>query len=365
MPTTLIAVSGMSPAIITETLWALANEHPATVPDEVVVITTTKGRADIERDLLTKQKAWNGKTAWETLRNDIFALTKQPKKCAKLQVSVRVIDLPDADTGIRKPAEDLRTKLHNEEAANFIVQTIAPFVDAEDQHVIASIAGGRKTMGALLYAAMSLLGKESDRVTHVLVSEPFDTVRGFFYPAQEVQDLDVRPYGQEPQPVKAKAAKVELADIPFVPLRNKFSELNEPRRTFAGLVDRYAKADRVLSQPPNVTLDVKTGVLTVEGKPIPLMGRDFLICAFLFERASEGMPHFNNKDDAKNEIKIFSQRYSSHKAMEKFSSGEVTVDDIPKALSPLRDKLKKAGLASAIPYLAPARQRIGFEMQAS
>jgi len=32
-------------------------------------------------------------------------------------------------------------------------------------------------MGALLYAALSLLGRPQDRLTHVLVNEPFDNRR--------------------------------------------------------------------------------------------------------------------------------------------------------------------------------------------
>ncbi len=51
MPTTLVAVSGMSPAILTETLWALGQEEPPVVPDEVVVITTSAGEADLRHAL--------------------------------------------------------------------------------------------------------------------------------------------------------------------------------------------------------------------------------------------------------------------------------------------------------------------------
>ena len=50
----LLAVSGQSTAIITETVWKLANPGEGkkkVVPDDVVVITTTRGLADINRDL--------------------------------------------------------------------------------------------------------------------------------------------------------------------------------------------------------------------------------------------------------------------------------------------------------------------------
>jgi CRISPR-associated protein (TIGR02584 family) len=273
------------------------------------------------------------------------------QRTSKLQLSVRVIELPDANSGVRTPAEDLRTKVHHDEAANFIIQTIAPYCDAEDQQVIASIAGGRKTMGALLYAAMSLLGKESDRVTHVLVNEPFDSVRGFFYPDQPVQRLTARLHGKEPFVVHAGDARIDLADIPFVPLRNKFTELNEPRD----------------SGPPSVELDETSGQMTVNGRPIQLTGRVLLLAAFLLRRAKKQDPHFRNKDDAKADLEAFGLEWEKnhpyHKATSRISSGKLEVDDIAKALADLRKHLTKIGLAHTIPYLAPERSRIGFDVK--
>lgn len=94
MKTVLFTVSGTSPAIITETLWALACETPSTVPDEVIVVTTIRGRADIERFLLASENGWKGKSVWETMRADVFRKAKFPAKSTALQLSVRVIDLP-------------------------------------------------------------------------------------------------------------------------------------------------------------------------------------------------------------------------------------------------------------------------------
>ncbi len=371
MRTTLVAVSGMSPAIVTETLWALGSETPATVPDEVVVITTSKGENDIKRDLLSQQDAWDGKSVWETLRRDLLKKAGQPARSRKLQLTVRVIELPDEETGIRTKAHDIRTRQHNDEAANFIVESIAPIVDAEDQHVIASIAGGRKTMGALLYAAMSLLGKESDRVTHVLVSDPFDTVRGFFYPEQPVQDLEVRSFGQPTVALKANAARVEMADIPFVPLRNKFPDLNEPRRTFAGMVQTYSRAQRPLTGPPRVTLDIPAAILTVQGKHIPLTGRTLVVASFLHERAAQGKAPFADLTEAAEHYPAYFEQWKKHHLRHRSTArytprfdaeGDLSKGDLTKALNELREKLKQHAATATIPYLAPERSRIGFDI---
>lgn len=363
MPTSLVAVSGMSPAILTETIWALAHESPPVIPDEVIVITTSKGAADLQRDLLTKSPEWKHQTVWESLRHDLFKLLKTPK-ASKLQLSTRVIDLPDEKTGVRVPAEDLRTRAHHDQAANFIIQQLSSLCDAEDHHVIASIAGGRKSMGALLYAAMSLLGKETDRVTHVLVNEPFDSVRGFFYPDQPVQQITARLHGKAPFTVNASDARIDLADIPFVPLRNKFDELNE-RRTFAGLVDAYSKAERPLTSPPHVELDLNRSQLIVQSKAISLTGRELLTAAFLILRANQGLPHYDSapqaEEDYQKHVDQFKQQHPHHKALSR-AQQKPCADDLIKALSSIRKKLAQAGLSNTIPYLAPERKRIGFDI---
>ena len=292
MKTTLVAVSGMSPAIITETVWALYRESPAVIPDDVVIITTGKGEADIQSQLLSPRSDWDDrKSPWECLRAFILSDDKSDRN--KLQLSIRTIELPDPETGVRSVAQDIRSHQDNDETADQIVRTIAPFTDTEDSRIIASIAGGRKTMSALLYAAMSLLGRETDRATHVLVSEPFETCRDFFFPDQPAREINARDSEGRTIPVRAEEAVIELVDIPFVPLRNRFRELNEPRLTFAGLVERYScEAVPELSGPPNVDLDIEAGRLFVNGRPVPVGGRDLIVAAFLWERAGQVSPTF-------------------------------------------------------------------------
>ena len=40
----LIALLGMSPAVLTETVWALAHERPRILPSNIVALTTRPGR---------------------------------------------------------------------------------------------------------------------------------------------------------------------------------------------------------------------------------------------------------------------------------------------------------------------------------
>lgn len=62
-------------------------------------------------------------------------------------------------------------------------------------------------MGPLLCGAMSLVANENDRITHILVNEPYDVCRQLFYPVQpdqpafyaSVKDLadDLEAFGKE------------------------------------------------------------------------------------------------------------------------------------------------------------------------
>ena len=51
--TILIAGMGTSPAVLTETVWALAHQKKPVVPDKVVVITTTSGKEGVVKALLS------------------------------------------------------------------------------------------------------------------------------------------------------------------------------------------------------------------------------------------------------------------------------------------------------------------------
>ena len=70
MRTVLIATTGMSPAVLTETVWALAQESPAVIPDDIVVITTVSGRQKIEEQLFGQEQVWESLRASLLPHND-------------------------------------------------------------------------------------------------------------------------------------------------------------------------------------------------------------------------------------------------------------------------------------------------------
>ena len=184
----------MSPAILTETVWALAQETPPVIVDEVIVLTTARGEADLQRDLLTPNPAEQGRTVWQSLRETV--LGKGAATDSRLNLNpCRLIARRDCSRGIAVPLEDIRSPEDNAAAADAILDEVRRITANDDTRLVASIAGGRKTMGALLASAVSLLGRRGDRLTHVLVNDPFDhpALRPrFFFPPLAPREYRLR-----------------------------------------------------------------------------------------------------------------------------------------------------------------------------
>lgn len=104
--------------------------------------------------------------------------------------AIRVFTLFDAKLKRTRELADIGSEAENTAAADFIMETVRGLAMDDGVRLVASIAGGRKTMSALLFSVMSLLGKEDDLLTHILVNEPFEsrglTPRFYFPPAKPV-----------------------------------------------------------------------------------------------------------------------------------------------------------------------------------
>ncbi len=198
----LLLVSGMSPQIITETLYALmVQEKPAWVPDEIHLITTTQGRDNAVLQL------FKGKQRFAQLLSD-YQIT-QP-----IQFDESHIHLIQNAAG--QPLTDLRTPADNEAAADTITRKIREFTQDDNIELHVSLAGGRKTMGFYAGYALSLFGRPQDSLSHVLVSEHYESNRDFFYPTPATQVI----YDRDNKPLDTSKANVWLARIPFVRLRS-------------------------------------------------------------------------------------------------------------------------------------------------
>lgn len=206
----LLLVTGMTPQIITETVWALAcdplNDVPW-VPDEIHVLSTQDGLTQIRSRLFADQ---------------IFSqFQKTYPITANIQFDERYLHVIKNDSN--EALTDLKTPEDNEYAANAICEIIRDFTAQDNVTLHVSIAGGRKTMGFYAGYALSLYGRAQDRMSHVLVEEKFETARDFFYPTIDSSFVTDR-FDKE---WDAKDAQVWLAQIPFVRLKEAVKDKHQ------------------------------------------------------------------------------------------------------------------------------------------
>ena len=69
--TILIAGMGTSPAVLTETVWALAHQKKPVVPDEIVVLTTKPGKEALRTAVMSGASG-----VWERLKAALRTITK-------------------------------------------------------------------------------------------------------------------------------------------------------------------------------------------------------------------------------------------------------------------------------------------------
>jgi CRISPR-associated protein (TIGR02584 family) len=371
--TVLLAVTGVSPAILTETVWALArNEHPPIIPDRVIVVTTTTGKICIERELLQPSGYLKNQTVWDALRLDLLGPSARNDPRLIIE-EIRVLTAPNSRTGRAEPLDDIRKRTDNAAVADFLLEEVRRLIETPDLRLIASIAGGRKTMGTLLYACLTLLGRETDRLTHVLVSEPFETrlKPPFYFPTQPCIEL-ARDDGSI---VRASGARIDLADIPFVPIRNLFErDLVKKPATFNSLVQQIRKDVAGKSrQNLHLTIHRHRPEFEVDGISIATSPKEHVFMLFLAERAIAAEPPLGSYRSAFELLQRFSEKIYASRDPHDLSDWrwdaryQADPEDheriCTKQRNQLKAKLRRTGAAAAaLDPLLPVKGRFSLDL---
>ncbi len=291
--TILIAVTGMSPAVLTETVWALAypanNTIEPIIPERIIALTTTRGVLEI------KQQLFGADRIWESLRNHILWPSAAKDNRLHFDVSPDCVKVFTRKAGWKSfLLDDISTEAENAAVADCITDELWGHVAKPDTRIVASISGGFKTMSALLFAGMSLLGRKDDLITHVLVNQPFDDPRltpRFYFPKQLRQDLTDR----DGKSWHAGGAQIRLGFVPFVPLNDLLEKFKKPR-SYSDLVAHCrGNLDRRLRQPvTKLGLRISTRHVWLNDRvEFKLGAQPFLFLLFLAERARNGGEPFS------------------------------------------------------------------------
>jgi CRISPR-associated protein, NE0113 family len=291
----LLCVTGMAPQVVTETLYALLIREPRFVPTEVHIITTREGARQASLSLLEPDTNWFGRLLEDSgIARESVAFDES---------HIHVVQNHHAQN-----LDDIRTPEENTAAADQITRFVARLASDPDCAIHASLAGGRKTLGYYLGYAMSLFGRPQDKLSHVLVSEPFEYLKTFFFPPKRGLVL----YLNDGTPVHTRTATVDLAEIPFVnlsdalprPLRKR---LDDPAFSFRSVVEEAQLA----LEPPllRIDLDDQLVLLTPRAIELKLTPTDFVFYALIAQRTQQNKGT-NRQDLPVAELKAMADRCS-------------------------------------------------------
>lgn len=252
----LICVTGLTPQVVTETVYALAMRRPRWLPNEVHVLTTVTGAAHARKLLLPDGKGH-------------FTRFCDEYEISNIEFDESHVHILGDASG--KPLEDIRSPEDNMAMADAILAKIADFAADPDCALHVSLAGGRKSMGFFAGYALSLYGRPQDRLSHVLVSAGFETNPDFFYPPRSPRIL----VGRHGESLSTADARVDLADIPFVRLRDRL-----PPELLAGgrFIDAVIAAQH--RESPRLRVGLRDHRIICGDEPITLSDINFAIYAW-------------------------------------------------------------------------------------
>lgn len=284
----LLCATGMSPQIVTETLYALAIRPAAGqapwMPDAIHLISTTTGANQAKLNLLNETTGW-----FHQLCRDytLPAIEFNPSTIHCIQ-NAQGMNL-----------DDIRSPHDNEAAANSIAELVRQLTQDAHTELHVSLAGGRKTMGYYLGYALSLYGRPQDKLSHILVSGAFENHPEFYYPTPHARIIQTR--GDKPQALNCADAIIELAEIPFVRLRDGL-----PNRLLDGKANftETVQIANLAQQPAHLHLNRTHRRASVNDIPLDLNDIQFTLLLWFAQRVESEHPHIHLNDDYQEFIEL-------------------------------------------------------------
>ncbi|MDT3697227.1 MAG: CRISPR-associated ring nuclease Csm6 [Ignavibacterium sp.] len=256
----LICVSGLTPQIITETLFCLSVKNKIPI-HEIYVLTTQRGKNVIQGT----DKAPN--TPKSALKSEIENLCQQYKvNLPKFENnSEHIITAKEESLEL----SDIRTDKHNILFPNRMCEFIKSISTRDNTNLYCSISGGRKTMSVHLAFALTLFGRENDKLLHVLTSEK-NEFKGF-YPKN-----------------KQDAKELELSEIPFIRLRSILGSEIKDLKNYSDFVEKTQNQLKALTNKTKIILKTDTREVKFGLNSIKLEPQEFAIYFKLLEIKQEG-----------------------------------------------------------------------------
>ena len=265
MTNILLAVVGLSPQVITETLFALHQQQKSV--DAVHLITTRQGKERINAHLLSP-----------TDGNYHRYLREYAIDPASIDFGFHTIHTIRNEHGVE--IDDIEGEQENEQLLKTCLELTFSLTSDPDTAVFFSIAGGRKTMSASLMVAAQFYGRPQDRVYHVLVTPEFENNPDFYYPPRQSATIELKDNKGHPFLKETRYAQITLVPIPFVSVRNLLSreDLRQPRDPATLMLSVVKEA------PPALTVDLRQRKLVYKNKEMDMMPAHLALYAFFAQQ---------------------------------------------------------------------------------
>lgn len=285
----LVCVAGLTPQVVTETLYALAVGAPTDqrlLPEAIHVVTTGEGRRRLEHTLLDRLDGAPGQLRRLCVDYglDRDAIRFGPE-------TLHVVHDPQG-----RELDDITDPAGNTALADCINALLRQLTRDPLTRLHVSLAGGRKTMGFYAGYALSLYARPQDELSHVLVNPPFESHPEFFYPPPQPRRLTLLQTGQT---VSTANAEVRLARLPFVRLRDGLDPaLLDGELPFSAAVERAQQSlDR-----PELRLDLTHRKVYLQGHEVQLSNTHFIWLVWFAERARGDLPPIPFDEDAAKDL---------------------------------------------------------------
>ncbi|MFA0465417.1 CRISPR-associated ring nuclease Csm6 [Vibrio breoganii] len=284
----LVTVLGSSPAVITETFYALHKRNQT--PDKLIIFTTSHGKHKFHQLNVTQ---------------------KLQQLCSEQEITT--FDPSNIDIFVAKnnegELEDIRCENDQVVMADFLTSHIRTITSPKNTRVHASIAGGRKSMSFYMGYIFSMFAREQDTLSHVLVPPDYEAT-DFFFPTQESQTVHyfdaklqkMMPKIIDGEPLDAKNAVIELAEIPFIRLNTSLTKSKESitldkNTSYSDSIRAYQ-----LAQAPHnirITVDTKGHNILVNDKVVELSAEYYAYYRAVLTRIAHGEPLLLKSDAQK------------------------------------------------------------------
>lgn len=266
MKNILLAITGASPQVVTETLYALHAEGK-TFPDEMIIITTSGSKDTLMEGFFT---------------NGHLAALQKEYDMPEFKFDESNIWLIEDDQG--NALDDAKSIEDQTFMADFITRKVFELTQDNNIAIHASIAGGRKTMAFYLGYAMSLLGRPQDSLSHVFVNDEFEFVKDFYYPTKTTNIITGK-FGKGE--LDTSQAQVTLAEIPFVRMRQAVDPQLINSMGEMSFSQTVATLNSSHNQQLTLNLYCKNKTLSISGVDIKLTAKELAFYLWL-SRLSEG-----------------------------------------------------------------------------